>query len=81
MKKLIVIILVFFWYQVLYAQNIVQVEHFFDTDPGYGNGTDVPITPGQNITADFVADLGGLGNGFHILYVRAKWAPGFQPRD
>ena len=55
-------------------QAITKVEYFIDTDPGFGNGTDVPFTADTtdlalNITLD---GLDALALGFHILYVRAK---------
>jgi hypothetical protein len=52
--------------------NIIQIEHFIDTDPGFGNGVNVPITAGHNISHTFAADLSNLANGFHILYVRGR---------
>ena len=30
--------------------NIVAAEYFFDTDPGFGSGTNISITPGQILT-------------------------------
>lgn len=59
------------------AGNIVQAEYFFDTDPGFGNGKLIAITPAVNINAlSFQADLTGLSNGFHRLYIRTKDATG-----
>src|SRR3954470_579440 len=29
--------------------NITGVEYFIDTDPGFGNGSNIPLTPGTDI--------------------------------
>ncbi|MCF8379450.1 MAG: PKD domain-containing protein [Bacteroidales bacterium] len=53
--------------------DLTKVEYFFDTDPGLGNGTNVPFTPGPDISnLDFSIDISGLQNGFHHLFVRTK---------
>jgi|GEM_PF-5276240 len=57
--------------------DLAEVEYFFDTDPGPGNGTSVPFAPGPHITSlEFSIDISGLPAGFHHLYVRAKNEPG-----
>lgn len=53
--------------------NLTKVEYFMDTDPGAGNGTDVPFTPGPDISnLNFSIDLSSLSDGMHQLYVRTK---------
>jgi hypothetical protein len=52
--------------------DIQKLEYFFDTDPGYGNGKNIPITPGTRVSATFVPDLTGIPPGIHLLLVRAK---------
>jgi hypothetical protein len=53
------------------APNLSKVEYYFDNDPGYGSGIDVPITPSTQIDDfNFSVPLGGITDGFHILYVR-----------
>ncbi|MEI6820575.1 MAG: hypothetical protein WCL51_01475 [Bacteroidota bacterium] len=52
--------------------NISQLEYFFDTDPGYGNGTSVTTANNEEITSNFTADLSMLTSSFHSLYIRAK---------
>jgi len=52
--------------------DLTQMEYFFDTDPGFGNGTDIPITADSLINQDFNADMTSLSVGTHQLYVRAK---------
>ncbi len=57
--------------------NIVKAEYFFDTDPGYAGGTDIPLTPGTDISGlVFNATVSSLTNGVHTLYVRTKDAQG-----
>ncbi|MGL4631345.1 MAG: 3-coathanger stack domain-containing protein, partial [Leadbetterella sp.] len=53
---------------------IVQAEYFFDTDPGYGLGTNINIAAGlTNVPSTaFNVNYGALTTGMHILYVRAK---------
>ncbi len=67
-------------FQPLYKQfihdslpELVEVEYFFDTDPGEGNGLTVPFSPTAHIP--FLAwslNLGGISYGQHMLYVRTK---------
>ena len=55
------------------SQNITKVEYFIDTDPGFGLGNDVPVTPAANISnLQFSIPLGAVPVGFHTFYVRAK---------
>jgi hypothetical protein len=59
------------------CQNITKVEYFVDTDPGFGLGNNVPVTPAANISnLQFTIGLGAVPAGFHTLYVRAKDAGG-----
>lgn len=53
------------------AGNITAAEYFFDTDPGTGNGTVIPITGGavSNFTAAIPANLSA---GFHFLAIRTR---------
>ncbi len=59
------------------VSNIVAVEYFIDTDPGFGNGISVPVTPATNLpTIGFNVDMTVLANTAHHLYVRTKDAQG-----
>ena len=49
---------------------IVRGEYFFDTDPGVGNGTTIPLPTADEITHDFEIPVTGLTDGFHDLYIR-----------
>ncbi|MEZ5045745.1 MAG: hypothetical protein R2831_02010 [Chitinophagaceae bacterium] len=57
--------------------NIVQIEYFFDTDPGFGNGIAVPVTPSTNVANfSFAASLSNITPGIHQLFVRSLDANG-----
>ena len=57
--------------------NITAAEYYFDTDPGFGKGTALPVTPGVNITiSNSVINITGLPNGVHRLYIRTRNAGG-----
>nr|NQU93500.1 PKD domain-containing protein [Bacteroidota bacterium] len=50
---------------------VSYVEYFLDDDPGYGNATQVSITPGNVVELAFEVDLDGLDAGFHFANVRS----------
>ncbi len=58
--------------------NITQVEYFIDTDPGFGNGTQVSglgaVTDIANLNVN--VDVTGLSNAVHTIYIRSKEANG-----
>jgi len=57
--------------------NIVKAEYYFDTDPGFGKGTALPVTPGTNITiSNSVIGITGLSGGVHHVYIRTEDANG-----
>ncbi|MFT4062584.1 MAG: T9SS type A sorting domain-containing protein [Edaphocola sp.] len=53
--------------------SISALEYFFDTDPGFGNGTMVSITPTTNLSNySITADISTLQQDTtHTLYIRA----------
>jgi len=53
-----------------HAQQIVKAEYFFSPDPGVGNGTDIPLTPGDSVNLNFMADFSGLEPGYYTVFVR-----------
>ena len=62
---------------IVKAQNIVQVEYFFDTDPGFENGVLLNMTPASTIdNYNFTPSTSGLSAGVHALFVRSKDANG-----
>ena len=61
----------------LQAQNITQMEYFFDHDPSIGNGTLVNITsPSDYIDDSFAFSTNGISVGLHTLFIRTKNADG-----
>jgi hypothetical protein len=59
--------------QTVSATQVNKVEYFVDTDPGFGNGTDVSVTPSGNVSDVLVpVDMSSLSNGFHNVYFRSK---------
>ena len=52
--------------------DIIQLEYYYDTDPGFGNGTQVSVTANTLIDASFNIDATGLVAGFHTVYFRVK---------
>lgn len=51
--------------------NIVDVEYFIDTDPGYGNGTSLGAFSSATLTLNPTIPTGGLPAGFHVFYTRS----------
>jgi hypothetical protein len=56
--------------------NITAAEYYFDTDPGFGSGTPISVTAGQDIVINFGAPLNALSTGLHRLFVRTRDASG-----
>lgn len=56
--------------------NIVSAEYFFDTDPGQGNGINIPITSGATTNFTVPVPTSSLSPGFHFLAIRTKGADG-----
>lgn len=52
--------------------TITQLEYFIDTDPGFGMGTPITITPDSVLDVDVNINLTSLTTGVHVLYVRGK---------
>jgi hypothetical protein len=62
------------------GRDIIYVEYFWDTDPGYGKGTPLPFTKDQEISIEnAVVPVEGLTVGEHLLYVRAYGNNGWTP--
>lgn len=57
--------------------TISKAEYFIDTDPGFGNGTNISLTAASNIPA-LVSSINtaSLSAGIHRLYVRSRNAAG-----
>lgn len=52
--------------------NIVEIEYFFNTDPGFGNAQSVTLSPDHFIDEVFTADFSELPYGSNTLYTRVK---------
>lgn len=58
-------------------QNIVKLEYFIDTDAGFGQGINIPISVNTNITQGLTIPLpSNLPVGFHQFFIRAQDASG-----
>lgn len=61
---------------VAQAQDLTKAEYFFNTDPGQGNGINIPVTPGTGLNFTANISVGALPPGFHLLALRVKEAGG-----
>ena len=54
------------------SEKIHTIEYFFDTDPGFGNGSTITVTPAATVVSSlsFTPNISALSNGLHVLYVR-----------
>lgn len=52
--------------------NLVAMEYFINTDPGYGAATAINFTAGTPVLIPFTAALGNLPLGIHNIYIRVK---------
>ncbi|MCB5247438.1 MAG: hypothetical protein LHW57_05385 [Candidatus Cloacimonetes bacterium] len=55
---------------------ITRLEYFVDADPGFGNGTQVELTPGASVSVDLAALVVPVEHGNHCLYIRARNSEG-----
>ena len=51
---------------------IAAAEYFVDSDPGYGSGNVLGVTPGETINVSDKIATTALPAGFHTLYVRTR---------
>ncbi len=79
MRRLYYLLLIMFLPVMLFAQdlNVTQLEYFFNTDPGFGQGTPIQMTAGSSVSVIPALNTSGLSPGFQNLYVRAKIQGGF----
>jgi hypothetical protein len=54
------------------GSQVTKLEYFIDTDPGFGNAVNVPLTPGDEVSTFFTVPASGLQEGLHYLCVRAE---------
>lgn len=54
------------------AQQLQRGEYFFDSDPGFGNGTPITFTAATQVELQLPIPVGGLTPGGHIMGIRLK---------
>ncbi len=59
--------------------KVNKVEYFFNADPGFGGGINIPVSDSTNVAGSFFANITALPSGINSLYVRAlnadkKWS-------
>ena len=52
--------------------DIIRVEYFIDSDPGYDNATQISISPDYILDMEELIDCATLSNRIHTLGIRAK---------
>ncbi|MEO9887266.1 MAG: T9SS type A sorting domain-containing protein [Balneola sp.] len=73
MKFLANILLVMLIASPLVAQSVTELEYFFDSDPGFGNGTSISVTEVDGeVNYDGSIMTSSLSRGLHTLFIRAK---------
>ncbi len=55
-----------------YDSPVTQIEYFFDADPGFGAGTQIPFTPSVHVDQTTKIDIAGITTGQHMFYIRVK---------
>ncbi|MFY0685832.1 MAG: T9SS type A sorting domain-containing protein [Cyclobacteriaceae bacterium] len=53
--------------------QVTDIEYFFDNDPGFGSGTGIDISADTIININQLLSTSGLSNGFHTLFMRARF--------
>ncbi|MBQ9357295.1 MAG: hypothetical protein IJT98_08425 [Prevotella sp.] len=62
------------------GMTISRLEYFFDTDPGVGNGSAIPISSSAEVTVEKATiSTAGLESGAHWLGLRARGTAGWSP--
>ncbi len=54
------------------STQLTKAEYFFDTDPGAGNATPLPIAASSSQTNSFALSTSSLGQGFHNIGIRYR---------
>ena len=57
--------------------TITRLEYFFDTDPGVGYGTAIPVTPANEVVYAGDLVLAGVSTGLHFFFLRAQNSLGY----
>ncbi|WP_153038449.1 T9SS type A sorting domain-containing protein [Balneola sp. EhC07] len=73
MKFLTNVLLVMLLASPLMGQTVTQLEYFFDSDPGFGNGISISVTEVDGeVTYEGSIMTSSLSRGLHTLFIRAK---------
>ena len=60
---------------------INRIEYYLDTDPGYGNATNLSFTGTTNATATINLNLAPVSAGVHVVGIRSRDANGAWSLD
>jgi hypothetical protein len=72
-KFLANVLLVMLLASPLMGQSITQLEYFFDSDPGFGNGTSISVAEVDGeVNYEGSITTASLSRGLHTLFIRAK---------
>lgn len=52
--------------------TVTRLEYYVDTDPGFGNGTQISLTTGNPVSVNVSLPFPGISDGIHRLYVRGR---------
>lgn len=58
------------------SSELSRVEYFIDTDPGHGNGVEIPLTFDSGGNIRYVVPLSEVSEGPHLLGIRTKDSQG-----
>ncbi|UJP64393.1 HYR domain-containing protein [Mongoliitalea daihaiensis] len=64
------------WCTQAQQPTLVGAEYYFNTDPGFGSGTAIPISSGTVVSQQASISTVGLADGFHRLFIRFQDAEG-----
>ena len=68
------------WLSTIAKPLITKAEYFWDEDPGFGAGTPIDITPGQEVTLNGLGiSTDGLSAGRHQWFIRYRGVLGWSP--
>ncbi|MGB8193956.1 MAG: gliding motility-associated C-terminal domain-containing protein [Chitinophagaceae bacterium] len=71
-KSILMLLLLLCAFAASRSQTVKAIEYFFDTDPGPGNGTIIPVTPGAQVDVVINFNMSSLSFGLHQLFIRAQ---------
>ncbi len=72
MYKQAILLLLLSGFILLLPAAINRIEYFWDTDPGYGNGSSLSFSGNPDAVANANISAANLTNGLHTLYTRAQ---------